>query len=120
MIKPARLYKRRKKLLPDGYPRWIRCYDNNGETADRYSVVFTRANYFGLQGRSPILFMSENPWHPQGVCMHEIRNYGDIPVKAMGKKIKYTELPYNCQMEVLKDYLDYWGIKATEQNEFNV
>ena len=30
---------RKENLLPQGTPRYVRCYDNGGETADRYTVV---------------------------------------------------------------------------------
>ena len=33
--------KRYNNLLPEGKPRYIRCYDNNGKSFDQYTVVFT-------------------------------------------------------------------------------
>ncbi len=32
---------RKASLVPNGIPRYVRCYDNGGESFDRYTVVFT-------------------------------------------------------------------------------
>lgn len=116
---------RRRKLLPGGKePRWIRCYDNGGESADRYTVVFTGR----VPGKSPgwffYLAMSGAPFHPQGVGLHcESQHY---PVDApdgkwppplgrkchLGKRISFFDLPADCKRLVYDDYFDYWDIKG--------
>lgn len=89
-------------LIPNGIPRWIRCYDNKGETFDRYTVVFTRTNdrichYVG---------MSEKPFDPQGFGQHgESDEAIDRPrYSHLGKKIKWEDLPLDCQEVVFRDY----------------
>jgi hypothetical protein len=99
----------RKVYLPNGEPRYVRCYDNGGETADRYTVVFTgrraKANYY------PYLGMSAYPFHPQGIGQHgEGKYFVDWPTYGhLGKKIKFSELPEDCQKLVRSDYKAIWG-----------
>jgi len=65
---------RMASLLPNGIPRWIRCYDNGGTSADRYTVCYTgrsateRAT--GYPPSYPYVGMSSSPMSPWGVGMH--------------------------------------------------
>ena len=104
---------RKDWLMPEGIPKWIRVYDNGGESVDRYTIVFTRAQSFYLKGLTPYLAMSEAPFHPQGFCQHgEYDHPIDRPMYShLGKKIKFQDLPGDCQKAVLSDYKDYWSIK---------
>lgn len=95
---------RTNNLMPNGIPRYVRCYDNGGETFDRYTVVFSRA-----KGRN-YLAMSANPFHPQGFGNHgegviDRPSYGHL-----GKKIPFTALPPDCKRAVLSDYRELWGL----------
>ena len=127
-----------KRLAPNGIPRYVRCYDNGGESADRYTVVFS-GNFpkgEGMNKEYPYLGMSACPFHPQGVGMHgsigpwssppwnapidtiRIKNgknvYGWPPAigrkNHLGKRIIFTELPTDCQKCVWQDYADYWSV----------
>ena len=102
---------RKERLLPAGVPRYIRCYDNNGETADRYTVVFT-GNYKGRDYQCDYIGMGGNPFHPQGVCMHGTEPDAiDRPKYShLGKKIKFLDLPKDCQQVVLDDYKEMWNL----------
>ena len=103
---------RKNRLLPNGKPRKIRCYDNGGETYDRYTVVYT-GNYACKTGGSHwYVGMSGKPFHPQGYGMH---GESDIQIdypsyKHLGKKISYEQLPEDCQQLVLQDYVYLWDI----------
>jgi hypothetical protein len=93
-------------------PRWIRVYDNGGKTCDRYTVVFTRLGHKkGMRGRCFYLGMSSNPFHPQGFGQHgEAPKMIDYPKYShLGKKIKFSDLPIDCQKCVLNTYKDLWG-----------
>lgn len=105
------------RLMPNGVPRYIRVFDNGGTTADRYTVIFTHAQSFYTKGWFPVLGMSASPFHPQGVGMHnEYNSPIDRPsYKHLGKKIRFQQLPYDCQALVLQDYKDYWDINRAEQ-----
>jgi hypothetical protein len=109
---------RAARIIPNGKPRYIRCYDNGGETADRYTVVFTgNYNNIGKPKRTRkisnfmYLGMSDNPFHPQGFGQH-----GDSPTlidkpsyKHLGKKIPYYKLSSHAQLLVMQDYLYLWN-----------
>ena len=104
---------RYNRLLPEGKPKYVRCYDNNGKTADRYTVVFTGRIPGRLIGEQFGLAMSNNPFHPQGIGQHFEYGYRiDYPgYSHLGKKIKFDDLPKDCQTLVLSDYVDYWKLK---------
>lgn len=99
---------RAERLMPNGVPRYIRCYDNGGETADRYTVVYTRtADYFYVG-------MSENPYHPQGFGQHGEGKDGPIdrPKYAhLGKRISFHDLPAECRKLVRSDYRLIWRLQ---------
>lgn len=112
--------KRKDRLMPDGIPKYVRVYDNSGKTVDRYTVVYSRTGRSGSNRAKPLgrwnrhIFcsMSENPYHPQGVCSHDD---SDSPIDYpsyghLGKKIKFKDLPESCQRLVLEDYLSIWKV----------
>jgi len=102
-------------ICPNGVPKWIRCYDNEGQTADRYTVVFTKKPLYvesnGARGFS-YLGMSGYPFHPQGIGMH-----GESPNRPcdrptyghLGKKILFENLPEDCKKLTISDYLYLWN-----------
>lgn len=110
---PAR---RAASLMPSGIPRYIRCYDNGGESLDRYTVVFT-GNYRSKTGGDFLYIgMNDSPFHPQGVGMHgghkeqiDRPGYGHL-----GKKISFQQLPDDCRALVLRDYCDLWDLKTAK------
>lgn len=115
-----RKQQRRESLLPGGAPKYVRVYDNGGETFDRYTVLFT-GRYAGRPvGRTEYVGMSENPCHPQGFGQHgEIEGVPDaqrgwppaIGRKChLGKRIAFTDLPDECQRVVMSDYIDLWNL----------
>ena len=104
---------RAERLLPNGKPRYIRCYDNNGETFDRYTVVFTGHYTHKTDRQHLFVGMSENPYHPMGFGQHgESDTQIDYPTYGhLGKKIKFEDLPEHCQQLVMDDYKEIWDIK---------
>jgi hypothetical protein len=86
------------KVMKTTIPEKILCYDNGGKTADRYTVV-----YISEPERQPGTFaavgMSASPFHPQGFGQH----CAAIPGKHLGKRIKFDELPEDCQKLVIRD-----------------
>lgn len=76
----------------------IECYDNGGETFDRYTVVYLDeperpAGCFAARG------MSAHPFHPQGFgqCCTA------MPGPHLGKKVQLEDLPPDCQRLVRLD-----------------
>jgi len=112
---------RKNNLMPNNIPRYIRCYDNGGETFDRYTVIFSgryrRYKTFEDEKRLPRYYsyvsMSTNPFHPQGFGQHgESKYFIDKPKYShLGKKIKFIDLPEDCKMLVRNEYKNIWNIK---------
>jgi hypothetical protein len=102
-----------ESLLPNNIPRYIRCYDNGGETADRYTVVFTGRYRHKTGGQIWALGMNASPFHPLGIGMTD--SYAD-PIdypsySHLGKKVKFQDLPKDCQKLVLQRYKYLWDIE---------
>lgn len=80
----------------------IHCYDNEGKTFDRYTVVYLddvnpTNGYFAMRG------MSTYPFHPQGfgqMCEGQDGNH-------LGKSITFNDLPTDCQKLVKQDLQSY-------------
>ena len=106
---------RKSNLMPNGVPRYIRCYDNGGKTFDRYTVVFTGKYLHKTNGSSQYVGMSENPFSPQGFGQHGESNTNqpiDKPsYKHLGKKIEFSELPQDCKTLVINDYIELWDLE---------
>jgi len=102
--------KRRARLLPDGVPRYVHCYDNGGKTCDRYTIVFTGR----YKSRSECLYIgaSSAPFHPQGFGQHgSAPSAIDSPrYSHLGRKVKFATLPKDVQTLALTTYLDLWGL----------
>jgi hypothetical protein len=99
------------KYLPSGTPRYIHCYDNGGKTTDRYTVVYTRI-YGKIAGVGCwYIGMSADPTSPQGFGQHgeSVRPIDRPKYSHLGKKIKFSDLPADCQAVVLSDYKALWG-----------
>jgi len=134
----AALAARLAKLLPNNYPRYVRCYDNGGKTADRYTVVFTgRYNNIGRskhmsRSEMPVEYhhvcMSASPFHPQGVGMagshtqqidldekHHRWAPGFGKSNHLGKRIHWHELPEDCKKLALRHYKDLWRLDPENQ-----
>lgn len=79
-------------------PKHIRIYDNGGQTADRYTVV-----YMDEPERQPGMFaclgMNAYPFHPQGIGMHSTA----MPGPHLGKRIGWDALPEDCKRAVIQD-----------------
>lgn len=116
----AQIAARKEKLMPLGIPRWIRLYDNEGASFDRYTAVFT-GKYKKDHGEFFYRGMSRDPYHPQGFGICDSRPYqidlvNGWPPKMggrnhLGKRIPFSELPPDCQKCVVDDYKSLWNIK---------
>lgn len=127
------LAKRLAALMPNGIPRWIRCYDNGGDpdtggSSDRYTVVFTGAACAkACGGEHPYRAMSGAPFHPQGIGLwcsdtrQPVDTYREkggwhwppaIGRKChLGLRVRFEDLPADCRKLVTDDYLDVWNLR---------
>jgi hypothetical protein len=123
------LAKRIERLMPGGIPRYIRCYDNGGESFDQYTVVFTgnynligkkkvRGHYYGRKSYFYV-GMSEHPFSPSGFGQHGESDFIiDKPTYShLGKKITFDKLPEDCKKLVISDYKDLWELTEVGINE---
>lgn len=116
-------------LLPLGEPKYVRCYDNGGKTADRYTVVYTgKYRTIGskrggerVNGGFQYVGMSALPFHPQGFGQHgehtqqiDVNKWGFAPAMGrsnhLGKRIPFNTLPADCQKLVMRDYRTLWNL----------
>lgn len=114
--------KRTERLMPAGVPRWIRCYDNGGESADRYTVCFT-GKAGAADGEYCYRAMSESPCQPQGIGLWgasknhhcDVNKWGFAPAIGrkchLGRRIPFNDLPEDCRRLVLSDYKEIWRIE---------
>ena len=74
----------------------VRCYDNGGETFDRYTAV-----YLDMPDRKFVCCrgMSKYPFHPQG--FGQFSSCVDGP--HLGKRISIKDLPIDCQKLIEQD-----------------
>ncbi len=129
VLTPAAAAKRTEKFYKDGEPIWVRCYDNEGTSADQFVACFTgryREKFTGEMRRQygayswfQYVAMSAHPFHPQGVGMHgehsqqiDVNKWGFAPTYGRkgncGRRIHFNEMPIDCQLLVATDYRDIW------------
>ena len=87
----------------EGAPSMVlACYDNGGRSFDRYTILYGAPWWTPEMGRNvPYFAASERPFHPQGFGQH-----GEMPTynrAALGKKIKFSDLPDDVQRAVIQD-----------------
>ncbi len=101
--------------MPNGVPRYVRCYDNGGKTFDRYTIVYT-GQYRHLTGGAQLYVgASEHPFHPQGFGQHG-EGVIDRPTYGhLGRKVPFTALPEDVRRLVLRDYTDLWSLGKVAQ-----
>jgi len=110
-----------KTFMPNGIPKNVRCYDNGGETADRYTVVFT-GNY-RRKGNFQYVGMNAAPFHPQGIGQHgesprqiDTNKSGFAPAMGrkchLGRRIPFADLPADCKLLVIQDYRSLWNLPS--------
>lgn len=113
MKKQKSFGQRRTRLMPGGVPRYIRCYDNGGESLDNFTVVFTGNYRHKTGGEYWYTAMNSAPYHPQGIGQHgNSRKPIDRPKSGhLGKRISFRDLPSDCQSLVIRDYEYLWDIQ---------
>ena len=118
MASQAKIQERLNRLLPNGIPKHIRCYDAGEKIGDRYTIVYT-GNFKGRNRRCHIFGCSGNPFHPQGIGLHD--DYGFIIDKPkhghLGKKVKFETLPKNVKHAIYRDYGDFWQLDLNKNIE---
>lgn len=98
-------------------PKYIRVYDNKGETIDRFTVVFTKKR--NEHGEFVYVGMSENPYSPNGFGQHGFTNNQiDAPSYShLGKKVKWNDLTEQCKKVVIDTYNSLWKVTKTNKKD---
>jgi len=97
---------RKERLMPNGNPRYLKCFDKEGPI-DRYTIVYT-GRYKGRPlGIAEYLAMSETP---KSFCQHGEMPSKNVTVAALGKKVNFESLPQICQDFVINEYCGIWKI----------
>ena len=95
-------------IFPNDSPRYVRCYDNGGKTMDRYTVVFTGNYTHKTQRQHWHLGMNSQPFHGIGLRGESDTQIDRPSYGHLGKKIKFDDLPEQCQECVNQSYLYLW------------
>lgn len=87
--------------------RRVRCWDNGGATADRYTVVWLKPYKHRGITYYVVASMSPNPTHPLGVwgVTDNIRSKPEKEIPEFGKRIRFKDLPEICQ-KLVSTYFD--------------
>ena len=114
---------RKERLLPNGFPRRVRIYDNGGTekkggSIDRYTAVFTGRYRHMTGGEFTYLAMNGSPFYPQGFCQHcSSKEQIDRPRSGhLGRRIRFVDLPADCQIVVLGDSMELWDLGSSPYN----
>lgn len=78
------------------YGTVLRCYDNGGKTADRYTIIPPRwaRDYREDAPRTwQAIAASAEPFHPQGIGMHTSAE----PGPHLGRRVHWDALPAGVQ-----------------------
>lgn len=75
----------------------VRIYDNGGKTLDRFTAVYMDQKEYN--GNFSARGMCESPFSPQGFGCSCVAK----PGRHLGKRIKFAQLPKDCQKLILQD-----------------
>jgi hypothetical protein len=92
------------------YQTVLRCYDNNGRSFDRYTIIPPRWDklYLERRGLFAAIGSSANPFHPQGFGMHVSAAAG----AHLGKRVSWDKLPPDVQQFARQSFPEYAPIRA--------
>lgn len=113
---PKGTAKRLAHLLPDDVPRYVRVYDNGGETMDRYTIVFTskRGGFYVAASANPQGIYTHADGRPDAGLTHDGKRFLRPPAVGrrnhLGRRIPVTQLPSSLQYEIVKEYCELWDI----------
>lgn len=89
------------------YGTVLRCYDNGGRSADRYTIIPPRWAGKDYREHAPgtwlALAASPSPFNPQGVGMH----CAAMPGNHLGKRVKWSELPEDVRTFARQAFPEY-------------
>jgi len=106
-----------KRWLEDAPEYVLACYDNGGETCDRYTVLIGGSLHDEDLNKTysvQYLGMSDAPTHPQGFSQ-----WGEMPRgngRACGKKVRWLDLPEHIRRHTVMRCTDHLDLKSALTN----
>lgn len=88
----------------------LRCYDNGGKTADRYTVMPPRSAwrmYRADRGTWDAIGASAEPFHPQGFGQHTTAQ----PGRHLGRRVPLESLPADVQRFAKQSFPEFFNDK---------
>lgn len=91
--------------ITDRYSTVLRCYDNGGRTADRYTILPPRwaKEYRERNGLWSCIGSDDTPFHPQGIGMHVTAQAGPHLVR----QVSWDTLPADVQRFALQSFPEF-------------
>lgn len=77
----------------------VRVYAKSAEHVDRFTVVFAQQSIIDGHSMHDYVYMSANPFSPQGLCQH-VKAARAIDARfpeLLGKRVAFATLPRACQ-----------------------
>ena len=89
--------------IVERYGTVLRCYDNGGKTADRYTILPPRWDSHKHRGRFSGVGASAFPFDPQGYGQ-----WGEFaPGPHLGKRVHWDSLPEDVQKLARQSFPEY-------------
>ena len=104
-----RITERCRRLMPNGVPRWIRCYVNEAE-ANPFVVLYTGRYTHKTERQHLAVNCGRDPFWPQGYCVHVETPVPLDSKRRPGRRIRFEDLPREVKDVVLVDYVYLWDI----------
>jgi hypothetical protein len=119
-LTPAARQARAARFMPNGIPRYVRCYRDDAYDWDKWCVVFTgraakEKGYPGYPDEWPTVGLSGHSGskgQPADTIPEDGKGY--IWPPAMGRKgrlgvrVPFTDLPASLRAVALEDYREIW------------
>jgi hypothetical protein len=86
-------------------PETLRCWDNGGKTADRYTVIpprWTARDWRERGGLWNCIGASAEPFHPQGFGQHCTATPGG----HLGRRVPFASLPPDVRRFALQSFVN--------------
>ena len=90
----------------DRYGTALRCYDNGGKTADRYTILpprYAKQYRENAPGMWQAIGANAAPFHPQGIGMHVTAT----PGSHLGRRVHWDDLPEDVQRFARQSFPEY-------------
>lgn len=92
--------------ITERYGTVLRCYDNGGKTADRYTIIpprWAKSYRYPNPWHFDCIGCNKEPFHPHGIGMHVVA----APGPHLGRRVHWGELPADVQRFARQAFPEY-------------